>query len=174
MANTYVAIAKNVLTSDAASVTFSSIPQTYTDLVLIYSTRINYSEASRLELPVYVRFNGDTATNYSARTITGSGSAASSFALSSSTNSTLYQAPDNGNTASTFGNAEYYIPNYTNSLNKPVGGTGVSENNNATAYQSGTASLWRGTAAITTILIRGVVGDLMSGSRFDLYGIKNS
>ena len=73
MATTYEAIQTTTLGSAAADITFSSIPATYTDLVLVYigatvSNNINY----------YLRFNGDTGTNYSYTYLSGTGSAVGS------------------------------------------------------------------------------------------------
>ena len=82
MANTYTLISSNTLTSSAASVTFSSIPATYTDLVLRISARSDrVSTTDRLRLT----FNSDTATNYSNITLVGDGAAASSQNASNAT-----------------------------------------------------------------------------------------
>ena len=73
MTATYEKIATNTLSSAAISLTFSSIPATYTDLVLITSSQHAASDASSR---LYLNFNSDTATNYSYTQIRGSGTAA--------------------------------------------------------------------------------------------------
>jgi hypothetical protein len=83
MATTYVLIASNVLASAAASTTFSSIPQTYTDLVINYSAR-------GANLAFQIRLNGDTSTNYSNIGMSGSGSAAASFSDTTQTSTFSY------------------------------------------------------------------------------------
>jgi hypothetical protein len=171
MPSTYQLISSNVLTSSAASVTFSSIPSTYTDLVLRYSARNDDTTTILL-----VRFNGDTATNYSNTILRGSGSAASSLSYNTTRTSLFQQDGIEPSTmvANTFNNAEIYIPSYTVSQNKPMSSFTVTEDNSTTAYMSAIADLWRNTAAITSINLSSNGGNIAAGSSFYLYGIKNS
>lgn len=171
MANTYTLIASNTLSSAAASVTFSSIPQTYTDLVLRVSTRTDGSADNTL---LGVRFNNDTNTNYSSILLTGNGSTASSSTLGTFANTYLGQTVANTATANTFNNGELYVPNYTASQNKPISGIGIAENNSTTAIIRAVAGLWQVTSAITSITLISGNGNFMTGSSFFLYGIKNS
>jgi hypothetical protein len=172
MPSTYQLISSNVLTSAAASVTFSSIPTTYTDLVLRMSYRI--SAAGLFGGNPFLRFNGDTATNYSFTFLQGDGSTASSSRGSSLNLMTMQSSDSAGNTASTFTSNEVYIPNYTGTTSKPISQFKAAEQNSTAAEMHAFASLYRGTSAISTILVQ------ISGSTFDidssfyLYGIKNS
>jgi len=75
MANTYTLIESQVLGSSAASVTFSAIPATYTDLVLRYSARHNNAFSIS---QVLITFNGDTAANYSETVVYGNSVSAAS------------------------------------------------------------------------------------------------
>jgi hypothetical protein len=171
MANTYTLISSNVLSSSAASVTFSAIPSTYTDLVLRITargTRVNTIAQ------LYLRFNGDSGTNYSATDIAGTGATASSSRSTSNTVLLVGIMPAANATSNTFGSAETYIPSYTVSQNKPVGSFAVQEDNITTAYAYATAALWRNTAAITSIEALPSANDFAAGSSFYLYGIKNS
>jgi hypothetical protein len=171
MANTYTLIESQVLGSSAASVTFSAIPATYTDLVLRYSAR-NDGTTTILG----VQFNGDTATNYSTTILRGSGSAASSLSYNT-TRTQLFEQDGiepSTMTANTFNSGEIYIPSYLASQNKPMSTFTVTEDNSSTAYMSAIANLWRNTAAITSINLYSNSGNLVSGSSFYLYGIKNS
>lgn len=77
-------------------------------------------------------------------------------------------------TSNTFGSMEIYIPNYTASTNKPINHISVSENNAQNAEIYVDAHLWRNSATVTSIKIYPSSGSFVSGSRFDLYGIKNS
>jgi hypothetical protein len=79
-------------------------------------------------------------------------------------------------TANTFDNCEYYIPNYTSSIKKPLSALGVTENNATAAYISMAAALWQGTAAITSVNIApyAAAGGFLAGSSFYLYGISNA
>jgi hypothetical protein len=175
MANTYTLIASNTLSSSAASVTFSSIPSTYTDLVLKYSARTD--ESGSVDSLCYLRFNSSSASNYSVRVLRGSGSVADSLGFSSQTYIRLTNGSDAVNaTSSTFANGEIYIPSYTVSQNKPLSAFTAMENNATEAYLVATAGLWSNTSAITSITVGiGNAGvNFVSGSSFFLYGIKNS
>lgn len=169
MANTYTLISSNTVgTGGVASVTFSSIPATYTDLKVVCSTRDSDTSGA----VVAMSFNGVT-TNLSSRTLLGSGSAATS---SSSTTAfaIVARSDSNDRTASTFGNGEFYIPNYAGSNNKSVSVDGVEENNATAAYMNLTAGLWSSTAAITSITLTPGVANFKEFSTFYLYGIKKN
>jgi hypothetical protein len=173
MANTYTLIQAQTLASSVASVTFSSIPATYTDLVLRLSARKDGGGDT-----FKVQFNSDTATNYSNTTLTGNSSAASSTRNTSQVYVRAYGANESTFTANTFGSSDVYIPSYLVSQNKPIGIFGVTENNSAAAdasFINASAGLWRNTAAITSIVITDpAAGNFVTGSSFYLYGIKNS
>jgi len=170
MANTYVLIASNTLSSTAASVTFSSIPGTYTDLVLRVSAR---DSADTPISSLTMTFNSDTATNYSQTILAGSGSAASSSRTTSVSGDARVVIQPSTYTTNVFGSFEIYIPNYTVSANKPYSYFGVTENNATAAEIRANAALWRNTAAISTITLA-APNNFVSGSSFFLYGIKNS
>jgi hypothetical protein len=160
MANTYEIIDKTILGSTAASVTFTAIPSTYTDLLVKVSSR-NTSSSEIFDFG----FNGVT-TNQSSVYLNGSGSAATSATY------TLFgRSVQTGATASTFSNNEIYIPNYAGSTFKSVSIDAVNENNATGAFSSLVAGLWSSTAAITSITF---TASFDTGSSFYLYGIKNS
>ena len=169
MANTYQLIEAQTLGSAAASVTFSSIPNTYTDLKLVYSARSS-STSGTSEL-LAISFNG-TTTNYNRLLIEGNGSSAASY---SGALRSFGGIPTSNATASTFGNGELYIPNYLSSNNKSYSGDSVSENNATSAVQNLDANIWNNTSAITSIAITTYnSNNLVQYSTFYLYGIKNS
>jgi hypothetical protein len=174
MPSTYTLISSNVLSSSAASVTFSAIPSTYTDLVLRISGRISVAAT---DWNVTLKFNSDGSTNYSDTQIYGNGSTVTSARESNQTVMNSIQGVTATNaTANTFGSLEIYIPNYTVSANKPLSAFGMPETN-ATTFDLGGqayAGLWRNTAAITSILIAGGGQNFVSGSSFYLYGISKS
>lgn len=174
MANTYVLISSNTLGASATSVTFSSIPSTYTDLVLRISAR---SDDTGVFQTIQIRFNNDSGTTYSRVNLYGNGSTAAS-ALNANLTATRsdYGATASGATASTFGNAEIYIPNYLSTTTIPVGAFGAGETNATAAYIATTAGQWRGSAAINRIDISPNFStvNFVSGSSFYLYGIKSS
>jgi len=169
---TYTLISSNVLSSSAASVTFSAIPATYTDLVLRISSR---TAQATTNANLKVILNADTATNYSETHLSGDGATASSSQGSARAFS-YYYAVANGDsmTANSFGSFELYIPSYTASQKKPLSGIGNTETNSTTSYITATAALWQGTAAITSIQILPTINNFMSTSSFYLYGISNA
>lgn len=177
MANTYVAIAKTVLTGTQATITFSSIPSTYTDLVLLISGRGDGTSDSGLQPDI--KFNNSATSDYSRTRLEGYANAGASAAASdNSTGSSAFGGialPNAGasSTSNTFGSIEIYIPNYAGSTNKIASITAVREVNATTWYNvRAIAGLRSNTAAVTEINITG--SSFVSGSRFDLYGIKNS
>jgi len=163
MALTYTAIATvTVGSGGAANIEFTSIPGTYTDLLLKASTR----GVSTDDL-IVISFNGSSA-NQTQRYLTGNGSSASS------NNTTNLWGVNNqsGTTASTFSNNEIYIPNYAGSTNKSLSLDGVTENNATSAYTWLMGGLWSQTAAITSITITTGGGNFAQYSTATLYGIK--
>ena len=157
----------------ASSISFTSIPQTYTDLVVRTSYRTNVAqEYDQLRLT----FNGSSTAVYSFRGITGAGSGTPGSESSSSVSS-IKVAPGVGNsaTASTFTNDEIYIPNYTSSNNKSLSSNAVGENNATTAYASMFAGLWSNTAAITRItLVPESAGNFVQYTTATLYGVTSA
>ena len=175
MANMELIEAKT-LVATAPSITFSAIPQTYTDLKILVSARDDRAGQPNTDLSLRVGYNGtiNTSSIYSARSVFGSGAV---IASSSSATTYLYLGMANGPTAtaSTFGNTEIYIPNYTSANYKSVSTDGVSENNATTAYAVLNAGLISTTNPITDIQISANYGsgDYQIGSTFYLYGISN-
>jgi hypothetical protein len=165
MANTFELIASSTVGSGgAASIDFTSIPSTFTDLCVKVSIR-NVNDTPS----VYVRFNG-TTTNHSDRWLYGSGSFADS-----TTNANIEMLLNrSSSTSSTFANAEIYIPNYAGSTNKSVSIDAVSENNGTLAYAQLDAGLWSDTAAITEIKLIAASGNIAQHSTAYLYGVKNA
>jgi hypothetical protein len=174
MANTYEAIATvTVGSGGAANIEFTSIPATYTDLLLKVSLKSDTANASDNCL---LRFNGDTASNYSSKRLYGSGSAAASDAPSGTSLSANIVSTNVSNSTSTFNSGEIYIPNYTNnSIAKSISMDGAQERNNTESYLAIHAGLWNNTNAITSILLFPSIGtEWDQYSTATLYGIKNS
>lgn len=171
MANTFVKIASSTVgAGGVSSVVFSSIPQTYTDLQVLVSSRAD--NANVYGWFTYT-FNGNSSSLRSAW-IEPDGSTVAT----GSTTTFMLGGSSNGNnsTASTFGNTSIYIPNYTSSNNKPSSSDDVGENNATTSYMDLVANLWSNTSAITSITFvpQTGTGTFRQYSTFTLYGIKNS
>ena len=170
MANTYIQIGSTVTVGllGAASIDFTSIPSTYTDLVIKASTRDGRAAAAS---DIIIGFNGVT-TNLTFRRLYGDGSVA--ISSSGSTGATGIENAATS-TASTFSNIEIYIPNYAGSSNKSWSADTTSENNATQAYAQITAGLWSDTAAITSIkLTAESSASFVQYSTVTLYGISKS
>ena len=164
MPSTYEAIATNTLGSAAASVTFSSISGTYTDLVLVF----NGAASGTVDLLMRVG-NGsvDTGSNYSATYLYGSGSVAGSYRYTTQTSLYLdYSAA----LTTTF--ESVYLMNLMNYANTTTYKTILVRPNTPSRYVEAGVGLWRSTSAINTIELRPTSGTFATGSTFTLYGIK--
>lgn len=175
---TYVLIASSVLSSTATSVTFSSIPATYTDLIMRWSTRSNSGGDST---DATFRLNGSSSTIYSSRILYSNGSSVINDAISNRADLYSNFLTTGGTaTSNSFSSGELYLPSYTSSTNKPVSINGRTEFNSiANPQTTMVAGLFRDTTAITSItMYSGATASpsdsFVSGSSFYLYGIKNS
>jgi hypothetical protein len=171
MANTFTKIASvTVGSGGSASIDFTSIPSTYTDLCIKISARSTRTAYAQDDL--YYKYNG-SSTSLSGLQIRASGSA-----VISTTGWTTYgyggQIDSNSATSNTFSNVEIYIPNYAGSNYKSSSVDGVEENNATEAYANLLANLWSNTAAITSIALTAAAGNFVQYSTATLYGIKNS
>jgi len=152
----------------AASISFTSIPQTYTDLFVVLTGRS--ARVSPTTDDVVFQLNSD-ATNQSTRWLWGSGSG---VVTATDTQPLIGEYPTSTYTANTFGSYQVYIPNYTSSNPKSFSAEGVGENNATAAYQVIAAGLYNSTDAITSILIKtGSGSSLVQYSSASLYGIKH-
>jgi len=172
MATTYTLISSTTLTSTSTSVVFSSIPSTYTDLVLRASVRSD-SAGTTVHDFTY-RINGLTTSVYSKTQVTGNGTAAQSYRQTTTRFFFENMLDGASATANTFGNLEIYIPSYQAAQNKPIGNFGVSENNATLAGINAMAGLFLDTNAITQIECYTSGYNFASGSSFYLYGISKS
>ena len=165
MANTFTLIASYTVGSGgAASIDFSSIPATYTDLCVKTSLRCSTADN------IYIKLNNSSAS-FNVKFLYGSGSAAASGgqadAYVGTANASTY-------TANSFGSAELYIPNYAGSTNKSISSDSVQETNATTAYAVLAASLWSNTAAINQVTLSPNGGVFVEHSTAYLYGVSNA
>ena len=161
---TYEPIATTTLGSASATITFSSIPATYTDLRLVIIPLANSSPDD-----FYLRFNSDSATNYSITTLYGSGSAAASNRATNATGILMTRGTQTQLSTPTLRTADIF--SYAGSTYKTVLTTESSDLNG-----SGTTvvnvGLWRSTSAITTITLNRVGDSFAAGTTATIYGIK--
>jgi hypothetical protein len=150
----------------ASNINFSSIPQTYTDIQLVWSTVDN---RSAWDSWVFVTLNGST-TGYSMRTLYGEGSSTATATNIGGTSS-FYILQNGTATANTFSSSSIYIPNYTSNTNKICTNDAVGEQNSINGYSSISALQWSNTAAITSITITPGNNPFLQNSSASLYGI---
>jgi hypothetical protein len=159
---TYTKIASQTLGSGTVDVTFSNIPQNYTDLLLVCSVQ-GTSTTDR----VWIRFNSDSGNNYSWNRLTGNGSSAGAASYQSQ------PAIETGdfipNSGSSFLISTTNIQNYSNSTTyKPT----LTRYSIASNFVAAVTGLWRNTNAITSITSRmSANNNTLAGSTFTLYGV---
>lgn len=166
MANTYVKIASvSVGSGGASTIDFTSIPSTYTDLIVKLSGRtsetFNYASYT-------INING-SATGFTGKDLYGIGTNPGS----ANRTVTYYNLNGAPSTANTFSNIEMYFPNYTGSTNKSFSMDAVSEENGNLNNASLIAGLWSNTAAINRITFTGT-NNFVQYSSATLYGISKS
>jgi hypothetical protein len=173
MANTYTLISSTTLANNTAtSVTFSAIPDTYTDLVILGSVRTERDVSANGYVTVYLNNSLSNFTRTALRNNSGTASSYSGTGLALPVNSI-----ESSNTANTFTPIEIYIPNYLSSSNKPISALARKENNSTSILQDTDAVLWSNTSAITSIKFDTYDGSgeaFSTNTSFYLYGIKNS
>jgi hypothetical protein len=149
----------------SASIDFTGIPQTYTDLVISTSLRTTGTGGYTA-----ITFNSNTS-NYTNRWLQGNGAGASS----GNNTGRFAEVPNySTDTASTFSNSQIYIPNYISSNYKSYSSDTVNENNSTTAYMYLIAGLWSDTSAITSIQLSPSSGNFVQYSTAYLYGVTSS
>lgn len=152
------------LGSAQASITFSSIPQTYTDLVLVTSLRDTGGTNGWTN--AYIKPNGLT-TNLATKVLYGFGTSTGSF----SDTFIYHETVGGGSTASTFSNSSIYITNYTASAAKTICVDTSTANNGGNSINAIVAGMWDSTDAITSLTLTAEVGNFAQYSSATLYGI---
>lgn len=167
-------IQSQTLAADAASITFSNIPQTFHDLQLRCVGRATTSAATE---QIRIRFNGDTGANYDNQRFdavqTGTG-VDDAFAA---TSGWLAQFPAATASATRPGSVDAVIPSYTDTtFHKQAISVGGEVNGTATntTRWGGRFNNWRSTAAITSVTVLPLANNLLAGSSCTLYGVGGS
>ena len=161
MPATFEPIATTTLGSAASTITFSSIPGTYTDLRLVI---VGSGDTTAL---LYFYYNSDTGTNYSNTRLTGDGSTAASARQTGIAYNRARQSTNSSNPSLN----EIDIFSYAGSTNKTCLITSSNDQNGSGDVYK-VVSLWRSTAAITSITLLPSSGNFNSGTTATLYGIK--
>ena len=160
---TYTPIATTTLGSATTSYTFTSVPQTYTDLILVFNGQI--------QVNTFFRFNGDSGTNYSQNSMWGDGTTAASHRESNI--SQTYIGDYIGNPLNNAGSMLIMqIQNYSNTTTYK---TTLYRASNVSKLSEAGVSLWRNTAAITSVTVSSdSTNGMLAGSTLTLYGIASA
>jgi len=167
---TYEKIASTTLGTAASSVTFSSIPGTYTDLRLVIQARVASATADYFS----ARFNGDTGSNYSFTWLGGNTAGAQSGRFANLSQNIIGWATSNTEASTNYALITCDIMNYSNSTTNK---TSLSRSSLTDSRTEAQVNLWRNTSAITSIVLAtwgaGTFGanNIYAGSTFSLYGI---
>jgi hypothetical protein len=171
MPSTYTPIASTTLATDTATITFSSISGTYTDLRLIITADVASATTDYFAL----RFNGDTGNNYSFTWLGGTSSGAQTGRFAGLNQNLIGWATSNSENASFFAPMVVDIMNYSNTTTRK---SLISRNGWSTLRADINVNSWNNTNAITSISLAtwgsGTFGgvNMRAGSTFTLYGIK--
>ena len=166
MATTYEPIATTTLGSAASSITFSSIPSTYTDLRVVL-----VAQGNGANVDAQIQFNSDTGTNYSSTQLYGNGTSAASTRY---TSGTFIYADAGAVYSANFCLYTIDVFSYAGSTYKTCL---ISENGdkNGSGIVSSSVGLWRSTSAINTLKIQtGSANTYVAGTTATLYGIKSA
>ena len=167
MPGTYEPIATTTWSTNTATISFSSIPATYTDLIIQGTIFAYFGSATFTE--TRIRFNGDTAGNYSATVLYGNGTSALSTRGSNLGGIGRFYLP----AGTTDGNRGSLIINVQNYANTTTNKTALIRSGGASQVTGATVGLWRSTNAIDSIELSNV--DSATGfvaGTLTLYGVK--
>lgn len=154
-----------VLTANASEITFSNIPQNYQDLTIVTSADTDYTFASTQS--IFIRLNGDSASNYSATWLLGNGSAASS-SRNSNNSSGIYI----GEVSATLNYVTPLTVNIFSYSNTNTFKTAISDSSVASAWITTQVGLWRSATAISSVSLYASGYNFTAGTNATLWGVK--
>jgi hypothetical protein len=164
MAITYTPISTQTLGSNTATVTFSSIPATYTDLVVVFVGGVTGNNS------LWFYLNGDTTTKYSGTFIAGNGTGVNTLNTANVSNTGNLMAFYNVGPQSLANQFNMNLMNYANTTTNK---TTITRSGGGAYETEIWVNLYRSTSAITSITYGAQsTGNYLAGSMFTLYGIK--
>jgi hypothetical protein len=171
MATTYTLISSvTVSSASVANIEFTSIPQTYTDLLVKLSTRQTKSDGYS---EIYMKIN-NSSSDFTIKVINCVGTSVTSYSHTVGIVGSALGVTSSGGTSS-FSNNEIYIPNYTSSNYKSYFADGAVDRNHTTWNPKDLiAGLWSNTSAITSLLFESPGYNIEQYSTAYLYGISNA
>lgn len=166
----YDSIATVTVGTATNSISFTSIPSTYTHLQL----RANWGFTDITNNTwLNATFNGDTGNNYAYHSIRANGSTVSTATVATSANKAVFGADDNGD-ATIWGASVVDLFDYANTNKFKTTRALAGQDRNGAGAVNFWSSLWRSTSAISTITIVTDFSTFRAGSKFGLFGIKGA
>jgi hypothetical protein len=167
----YELISTQVLASAAASVTFSSIPQTYKHLQLRFSVHTTTASADNFGMNLTLNAS---STGYARHVLYGDGSSVGSFGATSESNIQLYRVVSGGTLdgGARFGAGVVDVLDYASSSKNTTIRSLHGATNLASNFVNLQSGLWVNTSAVTSTTLTSASGDFTANSRFSIYGIK--
>jgi hypothetical protein len=163
-------IADYTVGSPVSTITFSSIPQAYTDLIVKISARS--ADGGSVQDRITMKINGNAYGSWNLKYIGNANNSAATYDQTSLGSNNINYMPSSNATGNTFCNTEIYIPNYTSSNYKSMSIDGMMENNSSTVYFGLEAALWSNTAAITQLdFLTAAAANYATNTTFTLYGV---
>jgi hypothetical protein len=163
---TMTKLATVTVSSSVASASFTNIPQSYSDLVVLLSVRTTAAEEAS---SLHISLNGlAQSVSTSQYLVTNAGAP-----FGGSSTGWVAYANGNTSTANIFSNTELIISDYATNNYKTLTSDTVQENNGSTAYMGFLSNVWANTSPVTSITITPVNGSLAQFSTVTLYGVKN-
>jgi len=170
--NSYESIATTTVGSGGtSSITFSSIPATYTHLQVRMLARDSRANTAT---NLYIQFNGDTAANYADHVLYGNSTSAVAGADVSQTSAVAARVAGNNAAASSFGAGVLDILDYANTNKYKTLRSLSGFDDNSVGQSWFISGLWMSTSAVTSITITPVTSPILQYSSFALYGIKGA
>jgi hypothetical protein len=154
----------------SASVTFSNIPQNYTDLCIKISCR---TDRAADEGGLGVQLNNAT-TGQTYRVLAGSGSDGTSSVNTAYEPLWVCRIQGGNAGAGIFSSTDLYIQNYSGNTAKTISADSATEKNATIAYITMSSVLQSSPAPVTSITLSGISGTFQQHSTFTLYGVKNA
>jgi hypothetical protein len=170
--SSYESIASATGTGSSGTITFSSIPSTYTHLQLRCLVSDTFTAANGAQ-EGWLQFNSDTASNYSYHRLSGNGSTASAAGIASNTVMDDEISVAYGSTGA-FGVAIIDIQNYASTTQYKTVRSFSGSDLNGSGYVRLASGNWRSTSAITSITIGGAIFAFSTATKIALYGIKGA
>jgi len=165
--STYTPIGTLTASGSNQTLSFTNIPSTYTDLVLVCFIR---SQTSGTTDSVLMQVNS-TQSIYSDTTLSGNGSAASSTRGSNTYGTFIGNCPAAGSTSGIFGSITTHIENYANTTTYKTQLSKNANDQNGSGYSQETVGLMRLTGAINNVTVLTASANITVGSTATLYGI---